>query len=249
MARYGGGVGGPSGAVARVVNRVASGGAKLLTSARRFYSNAYTDADKQEGIDLFLGHHAATRRWDEDDPSAPTRAPVRAVDVLAKGEGEPNASPRWSALEGDGVYDAMGSDSNLTSFDRAAAWRGSCVAGGVGDETGTKRAAAAATPTGVALEEDPRGGDRKGGALEEAFIASERSVRLYERHVAREFATATAETHDTYRAMCDVATRAADVANSRARYEPAPWNAADAIEAYGGPGSARERQIQEFVSH
>ena len=81
-----GGVG-PSGAVARVANRVASGGAKLLTSARRFYSNAYTDADKQEGIDLFLGHHAATRRWDEDDPSAPTRAPVRAVDVLAKGEG------------------------------------------------------------------------------------------------------------------------------------------------------------------
>ena len=244
-----GGVG-PSGAVARVVNRVASGGAKLLTSARRFYSNAYTDADKQEGIDLFLGHHAATRRWDEDDPSAPTRAPVRAVDVLAKGEGEPIASLRWSALEGDGVYDAMGSDSNLTSFDRAAAWRGSCVAGGVGDETGTKRAAAAATPTGVALEEDPRGGDRKGGALEGAFIASERSVRLYERHVAREFATcSTAETHDTYRAMCDVATRVADVANSRARYEPAPWNAADAIEAYGGPGSARERQIQEFVSH
>ena len=251
MARDGVGVGGPSGAVARVVNRVASGGAKLLTSARRFYSNAYTDADKQEGIDLFLGHHAATCRWDEDDPNAPTRAPARAVDVLVKGEGEPIASLRWSALEGDGVYDAMGSDSNLTSFDHAAAWRGSCVAGGVGDDTWTKRAAAAATTTaGVALEEDRKGEDRKGGALEEAFVASERSVRLYERHVAREFATcSTAETHDTYRAMCDVATRVADVANSRARYEPAPWNAADAIEAYGGPGSARERQIQEFVSH
>ena len=49
-------------------------------------------------------------------------------------------------------------------------------------------------------------------------IASERSVRLYERHVAREFATSTAETRETYRAMCDVASHMADVARSRARY-------------------------------
>ena len=265
VARYDGGVGGPSGAVGRVVHRVASGGAKLLTSARRFYSNAYTDADKQEGIDLFLGHHAATRRWDEDDPNAPTRAPARAVDVLVKGEGEPIASLRWSALEGDGVYDAMGSDSNLTSFDHAAAWRGSCVAGGVGDDTWTKRAAAATTTTaGVALEEDRKGEDRKGGALEEAFVASERSVRLYERHVAREFAT-PAETREAYRAVCDVASRAANADATRARYEyydlveqdklfvfgqkePAPWSAADALDACGGPGTARERRIQEFMS-
>ena len=97
-----GGVG-PSGAVARVVNRVASGGAKLLTSARRFYSNAYTDADKQEGIDLFLGHHAATRRGDEDDPSAPTCARVRVGGRSRPlGAGEPIASLQWSALEGDG---------------------------------------------------------------------------------------------------------------------------------------------------
>ena len=233
-----GGVG-PSGAVARVLNRVASGSAKLLTSARRFYSNAYTDADKQEGIDLFLGHHAATRRGDEDDPSAPTRARVRIRDVLVpSGQGEPIASLRWSALEGDGGCDATGSDSNvLTSFDDVTAWRGSCVAGGVGDETVTRRAAAVATTTGDALfEEDRRGGDRKGGgALEEAFVASERSVRLYERHVAREFATPApaGETHEAYRAMCDVASWAADVDACFARYEPAPWNAADVhLDAY-----------------
>ena len=153
----------------------------------------------------------------------------------------------------------------MTSFDHAAAWRGSCVAGGVGDDTWTKRAAAAATTTaGVALEEDRKGEDRKGGALEEAFVASERSVRLYERHVAREFAT-PAETREAYRAVCDVASRAANADATRARYEyydlveqdklfvfgqkePAPWSAADALDACGGPGTARERRIQEFMS-
>lgn len=234
-----GGVG-PSGAVARVLNRVASGGAKLLTSARRFYSNAYTDADKQEGIDLFLGHHAATRRGDEDDPSAPTRARVRVRDVLVpSGQGEAIASLQWSALEGDGGYDATGGyDSNLTSFDDAAAWRGSCVTGGVGDETGTRRTAAVATTTGDSLPEDRQGGDRKGGAPEEAYVASERSVRLYERHVAREFATPAGETRETYRAMCDVASHMADVDATRARYEPAPWNAADALDAFGRASTA-----------
>lgn len=241
VASFDGGVG-PSGAVVRVLNRVAQNGAKLLTSARRFYSNAYTDADKQEGIDLFLGHHAATRRWDEDDPSAPTSKRVRIRDVLGDdpGEGKAIASLRWSALEGDGGRGAMGSDGiNLTLFDSLAAWRGSCVAGGVGDETGTtetgtRRPTAVATTTADdTLEEDRRGGDRRGGgAPEEAYVASERSVRLYERHVTREFATPAGETHETYRAMCDVASRAADVDATRARYEPAPWNAADALNFY-----------------
>ena len=30
--------------------------------------------------------------------------------------------------------------------------------------------------------------------------------------------------------------------------EPAPWSAADALDACGGPGTARERRIQEFMS-
>jgi len=44
----------------RLRDAAASSSAKMLVSARRFYSNAYTDADKQEGIDVFLGAHPGT---------------------------------------------------------------------------------------------------------------------------------------------------------------------------------------------
>lgn len=54
----------------RLRDAAASSSAKMLVSARRFYSNAYTDADKQEGIDVFLGAHPGTsamRRHLEED--------------------------------------------------------------------------------------------------------------------------------------------------------------------------------------
>ena len=46
----------------RLRDAAASSSAKMLVSARRFYSNAYTDADKQEGIDVFLGAHPGDLR-------------------------------------------------------------------------------------------------------------------------------------------------------------------------------------------
>jgi len=42
----------------------------LMTSIRRFYSNAYTDAEKQDAINLFLGnfvpHHGHAALWELD---------------------------------------------------------------------------------------------------------------------------------------------------------------------------------------
>jgi hypothetical protein len=61
----------------RLRDAAASSSAKMLVSARRFYSNAYTDADKQEGIDVFLGAHpgtSATRRHLEEDRESVGRA-------------------------------------------------------------------------------------------------------------------------------------------------------------------------------
>lgn len=41
-----------------------------MTSIRRFYSNAYTDAEKQDAINLFLGnfvpHHGHAALWELD---------------------------------------------------------------------------------------------------------------------------------------------------------------------------------------
>lgn len=60
---FGVGGGSPSasgtGMASKMAAAAASSSARLLTSARRFYSNTVTDADKQEGIDLFLGIHRA----------------------------------------------------------------------------------------------------------------------------------------------------------------------------------------------
>jgi len=61
----------------RLRDAAASSSAKMLVSARRFYSNAYTDADKQEGIDVFLGAHPGTsamRRHLEEDRESVGRA-------------------------------------------------------------------------------------------------------------------------------------------------------------------------------
>ena len=239
-----GGVG-PSGAVARVVNRVASGGAKLLTSARRFYSNATRTRTSRR---VSTCSWVTTRRPADGMRTirASTRAPVRAVDVLAKGGG----ADRVAAMVGAGRRRRVRRDGLRLEFDvgSTAPLRGEGRASPA--ESVTRRG-----PNGRRRRRRRRGLPSSRIRKEEIgkeelwkarSFASERSVRLYERHVAREPATATAETRDTYRAMCDVATRAADVANSRARYEPVLWNAADAIEAYGGPGSARERQFKSL---
>jgi len=61
----GGGGGGGSGA-GGFLGGAASKIAAAAIYARRFYSNTYTDADKQEGIDLFLG------RAVQVDPIKPT---------------------------------------------------------------------------------------------------------------------------------------------------------------------------------
>jgi len=56
----------------------------LMTSIRRFYSNAYTDADKQAAINLFLGNFGAfhpierllSRGTDELSAGKPRSIPV-----------------------------------------------------------------------------------------------------------------------------------------------------------------------------
>ena len=58
--------------------------------------------------------------------------------------------------------------------------------------------------------------------------ASERSVGVYERYVAG--VTPAADTLDAYVALCDVACPPATA--TREKYEPVPWNAADALKAY-----------------
>ena len=50
----------PAGRRRRLADAAQRASAKLATSARRYVSNAYTDADKQEGIDVFLGAHPGT---------------------------------------------------------------------------------------------------------------------------------------------------------------------------------------------
>ena len=57
---------------------------------------------------------------------------------------------------------------------------------------------------------------------------SERSVGVYERYVAG--VTPAADTLDAYVALCDVACPPATA--TREKYEPVPWNAADALKAY-----------------
>jgi hypothetical protein len=64
--------------------------------------------------------------------------------------------------------------------------------------------------------------------------ASERSVGVYERYVAG--VTPAADTLDAYAALCDVACPPATA--TREKYEPVPWNAADALKAYTGSATS-----------
>ena len=204
------------GILARAVTKVAGSGAKLLTSARRFYSNAYTDADKQEGIDLFLGHHnvvntaSSTRVQESEDADLvrPRRSRAASIEYSPK-------TIRWSALEGGGVGDV----GSMVSFDDAVAWRAACTPCGVGEDVrGDEKCAFGDEKT----KADPvrKSADVPG--------ASERSVGVYERYVAG--VTPAADTLDAYAALCDVAFPSATA--TREKYEPVPWNAADALKAY-----------------
>ena len=206
------------GILARAVTKVAGSGAKLLTSARRFYSNAYTDADKQEGIDLFLGHHnvvnnaSSTRVQESEDDNLvrPRRNRAASIDYSPK-------TIRWSALEGGGVGDV----GSMVSFDDAVAWRAACTPCGVGEDVrGDEKCAFGDEKT----KADPMGRSE----VHAVSGASERSVGVYERYVAG--VTPAADTLDAYAALCDVVCPLATA--TREKYEPVPWNAADALKAY-----------------
>ena len=204
------------GVLARAVTKVAGSGAKLLTSARRFYSNAYTDADKQEGIDLFLGHHnvvnnASSTRVQESEVR-PRRSRAASIEYSLK-------TIRWSALEGGGVGDV----GSMVSFDDAVAWRAACTPCGVGEDVrGDEKCAFGDEKT----KADPIGKSEVHAV--DVPGASERSVGVYERYVAG--VTPAADTLDAYVALCDVACPPATA--TREKYEPVPWNAADALKAY-----------------
>jgi hypothetical protein len=87
----------------RVRDAAASSSAKMIVSARRFYSNAYTDADKQEGIDMFLGAHPATATAFDDAAES-----VDSRDGVASCSGGDAATPprplasslNWALLRG-----------------------------------------------------------------------------------------------------------------------------------------------------
>ena len=87
----------------RVRDAAASSSAKMIVSARRFYSNAYTDADKQEGIDMFLGAHPATATAFDDAAGS-----VDSRDRTASCSGGDAATPppslasslNWALLRG-----------------------------------------------------------------------------------------------------------------------------------------------------
>ena len=106
-------------AAKRLGEAAASSSARFLTSARRFYSNAVTDADKQEGIDLFLGLRDGPRRAERererererDAGDEPTTGSVHR-----DAEPPPVESLNWSLLNGavDRRVGAM--DDEWTSF-------------------------------------------------------------------------------------------------------------------------------------
>ena len=97
-------------AAKRLGDAAASSSAKILVSARRFYSNAVTDADKQEGIDLFLGLRDGPRRGERehdagDEPSSAFDASRRrpAADRVA----ELAASERHGPIDDDDAVDGV----------------------------------------------------------------------------------------------------------------------------------------------
>ena len=118
------------GAFARRVREAAtSSSAKMLVSARRFYSNAYTDADKQEGIDMFLGAHPATAFAFEDEESdvsvsrdlsvaSGSRANGADEATNARDQNKPVSSPpsasslNWALLRGGASRGAWSRDAS-----------------------------------------------------------------------------------------------------------------------------------------
>ena len=100
-------------AAKRLGETAASSSARFLTSARRFYSNAVTDADKQEGIDLFLGLRDGPRRGERehdagDEPSSGSTH--RDVDP------PPIESLNWPLLNGTVDPRVGATDDEWTSF-------------------------------------------------------------------------------------------------------------------------------------
>lgn len=76
---------------------LAASSAKVLTSAKRFYSNAYTDQDKQEGIDLWIGTHPATKTFRKDDEGSC----LGRRENTNSNTGPPNVSSlNWTLLRG-----------------------------------------------------------------------------------------------------------------------------------------------------
>ena len=107
------------------------------------------------------------------------------------------------------------------SFDDAVAWRAACTPFGVGEDVrGDEKCAFGDEKT----KADPMGRSE----VHAVSGASERSVGVYERYVAG--VTPAADTLDAYAALCDVVCPLATA--TREKYEPVPWNAADALKAY-----------------
>ena len=91
----------------RVRESAATTSNKVLTSVKRWHSNAYTDQDKQTGIDLWIGAHPATKA---------VGARVAETDTLFS-EGRKKTEPRvdlstlnWTLLRGAEFRDNHGGD-------------------------------------------------------------------------------------------------------------------------------------------
>ena len=110
----------PAGLRRRLADAAQRASAKLATSARRYVSNAYTDADKQEGIDLFLGRHPATR----ETPDAVGRANARAPGHHA-GDSDDDDEGTTAGAQGGEEKKAARVPSRLPSA--AAAWNWSLL--------------------------------------------------------------------------------------------------------------------------